>query len=386
MMRHLTCSLAFGLVVLFVAPETLRAEAKPPESNIVVVQVEGEGTDKQSAKAAALRKAVEQGGKQEIAAFSQAENYVLIRDTIYSRSEGIVVDYKILKEEEGTGGSFFCKIEAKVDKTAIATKWGEVQNLLDSIGRPKIMVYVQERIDGAMQRSSIIESKIEERLVKAGFDVVARTAMEEIAKKEKADAAAEDDIKKVQAIAKGFNAQIYIIGHSNADFVELADLYGAKAAMYNCDAVAKCYYTSTGRLIASESVPVQRGGARGNTTRSPQAARATLAKASETLIDKMYATVMMNWATQVSHGGEVMLEVSAIKFAQANKLKKMLGEAKDVKTVHMKFSKGIATYRMVATKTGEELAGVLAEGPWAEIMEIQDVTISRIQAKGKGGE
>ena len=44
--------------------------------------------DKASALADALRKAVEKGGKQEIASFSKAEDFTLIRDTIYSRTEG----------------------------------------------------------------------------------------------------------------------------------------------------------------------------------------------------------------------------------------------------------------------------------------------------------
>jgi len=375
------------VAVVIPAVRALAEDVKRPESNIVTVEVEGEGTDAESAKADALRKAVEVGGKQEISSHSQAENFVLIRDTIYSRSEGIVVDYKILKEGPGVGGSYFCKIQAKVDKTAIATRWGEVQNVLDQIGRPKVMVYIQEKIDGRLDTSSILESKIEERLIKAGFDVVAQAAREEIAKKEKADAATEDDAKKIQAIAKSFHAHIYIIGHANANFAEIADLYGVSAAMYNCDAVAKCYYTDTGRLLASESLPVTRRGARGKASQSPQAAKAALAAAGEALVEKIYVTIMKGWATQTSAGGDIVLEVTGAKFAQANKVKKALSDMSDtVKKVHMDFSKGTATYRIVAKCTGEELAAKLTEGEFDKLIEIVDVTLSRIQAKAKGGE
>lgn len=381
-MRQLGILVAVMCVcVLVVCPALLLAEAPKGGNRIATVVVEAEGTDKESAKAAALRKALEQGGKQEIASFSQTENYVLVRDTIYSRSEGIVVDYKILKVEEGVGGTVFVKIQAKVDKDAIATRWGEVQNVLDAIGRPKIMVYIRERVDKELQSGSILESKIEERLVKSGFDVVARGAMEEIAKKEKADAAVEDDVKKIQAIAKNFHAQIYIIGHANADWAGLSRPYGVETAMYNCDAMAKCYYTDTGKLLASESVPVTRRGAQGKREKSPQAGKAALAAAGETLIDKVYRTVMKNWATQMSAGGEVKLEVSGLKYSDANKIKKKLGSVKDIEKVHMRFSKGIATYRIVAKKTGEELAGILSESGWEELMEIWDVTLNRIQAK-----
>lgn len=380
-------SIIAGLLVLVPSACAVAEDVPRPESNIVTVEVDGEGTDPESAKADALRKAVERAGKQEIASFSQAENFTLIRDTIYSRSEGIVVDYKIIKEGPAVGGTYFCKIQAKVDKKAIATSWGEVQNVLDQIGRPKIMVFVQEKIDGRLDTSSILESKIEERLVKSGFDVVAQAAVEEIAKKEKADAAAEDNTKKVQAIAKNFHAQIYIMGFANANFAEIADLYGVSAAMYNCDAMIKCYYTDSGRLLASESLPVTRRGARGKASQSPQAAKAALAAAGEAIVEKMYAAVMKHWCTLTSAGGDIVLEVSGAKFAQANKIKKALTElAPVVQKVHMDFSKNTATYRIVAKSTGEELASKLAEGEFEKLMDINDVTLNRIQAKAKGAE
>ena len=78
----------------------------------------------------------------------------------------------VIKEGEGAGGIFYCEITAKVSKNAIATTWGEVQNVLDQVGRPGIAVYILERIDGIVQDSSILESKIENRLLDAGFDSV----------------------------------------------------------------------------------------------------------------------------------------------------------------------------------------------------------------------
>ncbi|HUU84498.1 MAG TPA: hypothetical protein VM243_13440, partial [Phycisphaerae bacterium] len=156
--------------------------------DVVVVEVTGQGVSKDAAKTDALRRALEQGGQQEISSYSQVENFELIRDSIYSRAEGIVTDYQILQEGPGAGGVYFCKIKAKVSKTAIASSWGEVQNVLDQIGRPGIMVMIAEHIDDVMDDSSILESKIEERLLKSGFDVYCGAQVREIAKRESADA------------------------------------------------------------------------------------------------------------------------------------------------------------------------------------------------------
>jgi len=357
--------------------------AKATETMQVTVVVTGEGTDKESAKADALRKAIEVGGKQEIASHSQAENFTLVHDTIVSRSEGIVVDYKIT-EEGDAGGVFTCKMRAIVDKKAVATRWGEVQILLEKIGRPRVMVCIQEKIDNVLDSGSILESKLEERLIKSGFDMVEKAAMEEIFKKESVDAAAENDVTKVQRIAKNFKAQVYIVGHANANFAEIADLYGVSAVFYNCDAMAKCYYTDSARLLASESIPVTRRGARGRTTRSPQAGKAALSAAGEALIEKLYVTVMQNWARSSTGQNEIVLEVSQVKFGAANNIKKRLAEMTGmIGSVQMEFSKNTASYRIKARCSGEELAPKLAEGEFEKLFDINDVTMNRIQAKGK---
>jgi hypothetical protein len=387
MSRHLR-TLVIGVAVLFPAVRAHAEQTQRPESNIVTVpNVQGEGTDRESALRDALRKALEIGGKQFIASQSEVKDYVLIRDTIYSHAEGIVTDYKVLSEKPGLGGTVVVTITAKVDRGAITNEWGRVKILLQQIGRPKVMVYIQERIDGRLSPSSILESKIEERLMKSGFELVAKTAMEDIAKKESKDAAADDDVKKVQAIAKNFHAQVYIVGHANANAAGITDAYGVSLAMYNCDAEAKVYYTDTGRLLASESLPQTRGGAQGRSSHSPQAGKQALSLAGEGLVQKLYDAVMKKWSIDLGGGGELVLEVSGLKYAQANKLKKMLMDmAEVIKAVNMRFSKGIATYELTAKCTGEDLGAKLSEDKEMDkLIEIVDVTLNRIQAKAKGG-
>jgi len=352
------------------------------QDDIVTVTVSGEGISAEMARKDALRRALEQGGQAEITSHSQVENFTLIRDTIYARSAGIVKDYRVLSEGPAAGGTFFCKIEAKVSKSAIATAWGDVQNVLDQIGRPKIMVWINEKIDGRPDDSSILESKIEERLIKSGFDVYAREQLDEIKKRELADAAAEDDVSRMQALAKDFACQIFIKGNGNADAAGVEDLYGVKVAMYNCDAMVKTFHTDTGRLLASESIPTQRSGARGQFTHSPQAAKAALAAAGVQIIDMTYNTVMEQWATQISAGGEIQLEVSNISAAAALKLKNKLAQISGIEKINgPSLTKDQASYRIVAKMSATDLAGILVEGEWASMIEVVDIKLNRIQAK-----
>jgi len=357
------------------------------QENVVEVTVTGEGLSEDSARNDALRKALEQGGGVEISSHSQAENFQLIRDTIYARAEGIVSDYKILEQGDAAGGVKFCKIRAKVNKSAIATTWGEVQNVLDQVGRPGIAIYILERIDGLVQDSSILESQIENRLLKAGFNVYAGQQLRALAEKEGGDAGSEGNVAKVQAIAKDFGTQIFITGTAQANSAGVKELAGEPTAMYNGDGMIKMYYTDTAQMLASESLANWRGGARGFHTVSPQAGKKALENAGEELVERCYQSVMKQWATRISAGGELTLEVEGMSLADALKLKKKIQDisADKIKNVNHSLTKGIVTFRIKAQMTAEELAEYLDRGEFKSLITIVDLKTNRIQAKKVGG-
>jgi len=355
-------------------------------ADVVEVTVIGDGLTPDSAKNDALRKALEQGGQVEISSHSNVENFELIRDSIYARANGIITDYIVLEEGDAAGGVRYCKIKAKVSKSAIASQWGEVQNMLDQVGRPGVAVYIIERIDGQVQDSSILESQIENRLIEKGFAVYAGELLRRKMEKESADATSEQNIAKMQAIAKDFETQIFITGTAQANSAGVKELAGEPHAMYNCDAMIKMYYTDTGQLLASESLADGRGGARGFHDISPQAGKKGLGDAATGLIERCYQNVMLNWATRITAGGELELEVEGVNLADAIKLKSMLQDisADKIKSVHHELTKGIAKFRIRAQFTANELSEYLVKPPFDGFIEVTDLKLARIQAKKVG--
>ncbi len=357
-------------------------------AEVVEVEATGEGLSQESASRDALRRALEKGAGLEIASRSQTENFALIRDTIYARADGIVKDFKVLEEGEAAGGTKYCKIRAKVSKSAVAATWGEVQNVLDQIGRPAIAVFIQERIDGQIQDSSILQAKVEERLLKAGFDVRAGDHLRVMAEKESFDASSEGNVAKVQAIAKDFHTQIFITGTAQADAAGVKELAGEPTAMYNGDGMIRMFYTDTGQLVATESLANWRGGARGFRDVSPQAGKKALENAGEELVERCFQTVMRQWATRISAGGEITLEIEGLSVADGIKLKKKLRDIDPERIMSVdgpSSTKGMTTFRMKAKMTAETLAEHLVEGEWATLIEITDLKTNRIQAKKIGG-
>jgi hypothetical protein len=217
-------------------------------------------------------------------------------------------------------------------------------------------------------------------LLKSGFELVAAKGVEAIRARESDDAAAEDNVAKLRAVAKEFGAQIIITGTANANQAGIERPHNVPIAFYNCDAQVKVYYTDTGRMMASEGLPSTRGGARGTMQYSPQAGKKALANASQTMVDSLYAQVMERWATDLSAGGELMLDVEGMNFKKANDVKKLIAAMDGVENVHFELTKGIAHYRIRARMTGEEMAVKLSEGPFEELFEIQDLKLNRLQA------
>lgn len=385
-MRNVFPGTGLVLVWLLLFPLSLKAQGPSPapldesREDFVEVVVTGEGIDKDSALKDALRKALEQGGKNEIFSETQVENFQLMRDTIIARAEGIVTDYRILEEKPGIGGTFRVRIRALVSKQALVDNWGAIQNVLNQIGRPKIMVYIRERIDGREEEQSIFEVELEKKLLQSGFDLVSRRAVQERIEKEKADAAAEGNVARMQALAKGFEAQFFVTGTANANRAGIENVYGIPIAFYNCDVQFKAYYTDSGKLLASVPLPNARGGARGRKEFSPQAGKQALSNAAPAAIEDLYQQIMRQWATQISAGGELILEVQGLKFKAANDLKKHLQEVDRINSVNMQFSKGIATYRINARMGANELAELLTEPPYDELLEIHDLELNSIQA------
>jgi hypothetical protein len=370
--QSIVAVIGFALTAPVIAQETY-----------VEVSATGTGATVDAACKNALRAALEKGASAEIDVHRQSEHFTLIRETVNAHENELVADYKRLDTGDAAGGVKFCKVTAKIRISAVASAWAEVQGVLDRIGRPAIVVSIQERIDGRLQDSSILESQIEHRLLDAGFTVRAGAQVSAIANMETSDAASEENIVKIQAIAKDFGAQIFIIGTASADAAGLRDLYGQQTAMYNCEGMFKMYYTDTAEMLASESVPNLRGGARTHYTHSVQAGKKALENAGQELVDRCYNNVMERWAKRIAHGGEVVLEVQGASLADAIRIKKKLkGMDPDrIRRVDHSLTKGIATFRIQAKMTAIDLSELLVGDDWAALLEVVDLKTNRIQAK-----
>lgn len=342
--------------------------AAQAEDDLVIVKVKGQGVSKDGALKDALRRAVEQGGQQEIASKSQTKDFALELDVVLSRAAGLVKDYKVLGETSANG-VVTVEIEAKVSKKLIDATWAEVAILLKQLGRPKIMVIFTEIIHDLtreepsreiVQRDSILGTAIERKLLQLGFKLVNPGQMKEIDRKKAEAAAMEDNTEALKAIASNYGAQVYIKGTSRASGPQVTTAAGIELNMWESDVTIQGFWTETGDAIFSNTMTGVRGGSR---VAGPIGGRQTLEKTGQKLADASVYDLLESWTRGTAGGvGDVIIDVSGVAdVKQSIAIKKALEGIAGVEEVVKDGAKGQVKYTVQSHMTAEALTEHLIE-------------------------
>lgn len=377
--------LAVGCAVLLAAPPAQADDVR----TVTVKNVEGLDCD--DAVKRALRQAIEQAGKVDVFSKSETENFQLMKDTVLARAVGKVTDYKVLSKQEGVGGTCVVTLEAKVSKELLDATWGEVEILLQQMGRPKIMVFFAERIfdlktpegrrDGILDTDSQFQVMIEQKLADVGFELVAKEQVEAIKQTKAAEAAANDDVGVMQAIAADYGAHLFIAGKANTTGPQDKDAFGTMLHMWETDVTLRAYWTETAGLLFAAGTPEgwRRGGSRvDGRPGAKQALQNTAKNMSELCVAKLLET----WTRQAVGGGEIILEVHNCQFKHALAVQKKVEKIEDVQEVRREFKKPLARLRIKAKISAEKLVELVAEMEFEDFaLEIEDQKLNTITCK-----
>ena len=369
--------LAAGVAAM-ISPAPAWAQAvRPAGENLVEITVTGGGANEDEALSDAMRKAVEQGAGTFISSQSQTKDYALVRDTVLARAAGFLQSKKILSKKDLPDGTWQVTITAVVSIRGIEDTWGVVTNLLQQMGRPKILVFVREKIAEALQDGSTVQTRIENLLLQSGFVLVDKEQLKEIDKKDLAAAAAEDSPARLQAVAKRFGAQIFISGVANATAGPVGMVGGVQLFPYQAEANIRTYRSDTAQIISSIPGEPTRGVDR--VWRS--AASKALDAQAQNVAPRVVADILASWQEALAGRGEVQLHVEGVTFKQYAQLKAKLKTVKQVKDVSANYSNQVAECSLQSDVRAEQLAEKLADA--MPELEITDVSQNVIKAKFK---
>lgn len=219
------------------APPHGTVQGGPPDQpgeEIVTVEAEGEAnvipgnklSTRDQSLMAAQKAAVEKAVGVLVTGQMVVSQARLIEDQVFSKTGGYLKAWDVLSEKENDG-VYTTRIRARV-------KLGDVRKDLDAlgmliktkkVGNPRVMVLIDEKVDGKPSESKTVEIGLAKALLEKGYKVVDADQLAEIRSQENTLKALNGDLTASADLAKRFGADIALVGAVNA-----RQLGAAKAA------------------------------------------------------------------------------------------------------------------------------------------------------------
>lgn len=213
------------------------AEVVPVPENLLVT--------KRDALEAVKRKAVEKAVGVYITGQQMVSKAVLIQEKIFSKTAGYIKNIKVLSE--GQAGEFYkIRVSAKV-------RLGDVKKDIDGLGlmikttagNPRVVVIIDEIVDGVLAGTTNAETNIIGQLLKSGYKVVDQQQLEKIKEENILKAISAGDEKAAATIGKKFDADVSVVGKVNT--VTTINEYGSYSA--SAQLSAKVIKVSSGDML-----------------------------------------------------------------------------------------------------------------------------------------
>ena len=339
----------------------------------------------------ALRLVVEQAAGTMVSSETLVQNYEVLRDQIYSQSQGYVRRYEVT-DESTQGNLYKVTIQATV---AAGNLKNDIQALGLLMGRknmPRVMIMVAEQNVGMHYYSywwgvkagtadlSITENVLMQKLARKGFHVVDH-AMTSKTLKIKAPYKIESlSNDAVRDIGKVYDAEVVIYGKALSKLA--GAVLGSSMKSAQADVSLRVVNTDTGRVIASSTHH-----AAAVHPNEVTAGTEALKVATEAIADQLLTQIVNKWSQDVGSGGLIRLVVSDIpSYNHLVKFKEMIQKhVRGVKGVYQRdFNTGTATLDVSVAATSQKLADALVAIDYGEfVIDITHITQNSVNLKMK---
>ncbi|HUU83244.1 MAG TPA: hypothetical protein VM243_07040 [Phycisphaerae bacterium] len=282
------------------------------------VQVVGRaaGTDVRAgdeAVKAAQRAAVEQACGLFINAQSQTEEYALVKDRILSQAGGYVTEYTELRRWT-EGEVTLVEIDAVVAVADFERDWAAFTHLKEDEGNPRMMVVIIEDNDVDDLKPPVLhgvcQSRIEHFFLGKDVQLMDKGVSDEVRDRDVNQAALDDDLTRLAAVAAEFKAEVLVYGRAEARrgaSVQLGDQF-----LYGWDV------TLNVRAVQADSAAILMS----NTYRPSKAYRTTSGAAGDdafrVLADDVAAQVLKDIA-KAWHKRGAARRILSVKFADVDR-------------------------------------------------------------------
>jgi len=317
----------------------------------------GYGLTKDAAIEQAKRDAVENG----LGAYISSETVVTatsLSDNIYSKAQGFVKKFNIVKEKKDPDGNWEITISAEVTQILDQVMQDEVamQTLLNSMNRPRIIFLLREEnlIDNTP--TDFAETKLLSMFYNKGFDVVDRQLVQALKGEPDYEQALSGNVAAAAKIAAMLGAEVIVIG--TAKISSGGIFYGMTSGQ--ADLNGKIVRADTGEILAV--VPNAHG-------KKPHISPSTAGvnavnEAADKLGTDIIRQLIQKWSTQQSNFIKVFIILKNADFGSYMMFQSFL-QAQTVSGIRNAYSKslndGVAEYEVEYEGKAQDLAMGLSQ-------------------------
>lgn len=345
----------FIIFLVFLCATTSLAQIAEEE---IVAEGEAAGSSlksKDNALNRALRNAVEEAVGTLIDSETMVENFQLLNDNIYSEVKGYVSGYEIIADNEGRDGVYKVRVRAKVALGAIEKDVKALGILREKINYPRIVVLIDEYVDGVMQPRQIVAGEVEKIFVENKFPIVSQAQMEMI--KEKDATLAYQDPSKAAALGRRFGAEVVIVGQATSDIIESSQPYGVPVFAYEARIEAKAVKADNAKILATASTSMTERGS----GRVPTANKA-ISSAADEFSKSLLNEIAEAWRGEVYNEINIELICDNASLWKSKLLQNALNSGRDVRGVSERyFTNKVLVLDVRFFGSIDQLAGILED-------------------------
>jgi hypothetical protein len=361
MIRKYFSTLCLFLLLLFTLPGFCFQEVKRVESEGLASIKEGDvAAARDKAIEDALRRAVEQTVGTIIESETVVQNYELISDRIYTKSDGYVAGYKILDENQQEK---LYKVKALVDIGVDKLKddLSAIGLLIRRMKKPRVMVMItDENIQGQSifdryvasisQSEGIVIRKLREK----GFTVVDAAQVKQNLNRDEAVRAFSGDNQAASLLGNQAGAEVIIVGQAIA--APGGRVGNSNLISHHATITARAIKTGSSEVIAQDDEE----GAAVHVTPLIGAQNA-IKQSAEKLADAIIEQILEKWASEATSLRSISLLVVDIQQEQLTKLKIALeNNVRGVARTYIRsFNANAAQLEIEFKGDGEDLAAEL---------------------------
>ncbi|MFP4039790.1 MAG: flagellar assembly protein T N-terminal domain-containing protein [Desulfosudaceae bacterium] len=346
----------------------------------------------------ALRKAVEQAVGTIISSRTVSENYSILSDRVYSKTDGYVKNYEVVSEQPGEQ-LYEVTVRAEVARAEIKDDLSALGLLMSQKNMPRVMLMVAEQNIGQQYYVywwqgggghdimadgtdlTVIENVLMRELGNKGFNLVDRSVMSgqlSVPRAYKVESLSNSAVKE---IGNMYGAEVVIYGKGAAKM--RGSVMGSSMQSSMANVSLRAVRTDNGQVIASDTASA----AAVHPDKATAGTRA-LTQATEQIADNLLEQIMNRWSGEVAGGGLVQVTVTGnVTYDNLLRLKdSMRNSIRGVEQIYQRdFNETKASLEVEYTGPAQNLAdGIAGTGIDGLTTTITGVSQNRVKVRING--